>query len=126
MFAQVTLELLNGFGMTCKLFGLTLLMALPLGLVISLGVMSPFKPLAGFLKVVIWVVRGTPLLLQLLVIYYGPGIIGQNIWAPETAAGLSRPSLHSLSTIPVTLRKSTAAASSPYPSDSMKPVRYSA
>ncbi|MCF0146744.1 MAG: ABC transporter permease subunit, partial [Eubacterium sp.] len=80
MFAQVTLELLNGFGMTCKLFGLTLLMALPLGLVISLGVMSPFKPLAGFLKVVIWVVRGTPLLLQLLVIYYGPGIIGQNIW----------------------------------------------
>ena len=75
------MELLRGFATTCRLFALTLLMALPLGLIISLGVMSRIKPLSVVLKFIIWIIRGTPLLLQLLVIYYGPGIIGHNnIW----------------------------------------------
>ncbi len=81
MLGQVTVELLKGFGTTCRLFGLTLVMALPLGLLISLGVMGSFRPLSVVLKFIIWIIRGTPLLLQLLVIYYGPGIIGHaNVW----------------------------------------------
>ena len=80
MWEQVTIELLKGFGMTCRLFALTLIMALPLGLVISLGVMSRFRPLSILLRCIIWIIRGTPLLLQLLIMYYGPGIIGHNIW----------------------------------------------
>ncbi len=81
MFAEVTLSLLQGFGTTVKLFGLTLLLALPLGLLISLGTMSRFTALRSPLKFLIWIIRGTPLLLQLLIIYYGPGIIlNKNIW----------------------------------------------
>ncbi len=81
MLAEVTLSLLNGFLMTLKLFGMTLLIALPLGLLICFGAMSKWKVLSYPVNFIIWVVRGTPLLLQLLVFYYGPGIIfGTNIW----------------------------------------------
>ena len=67
--------------MTLKLFVLTLLFSLPLGLLISLGSMSRIAVLKYPLKFLIWIIRGTPLLLQLLVIYYGPGILLQkNIW----------------------------------------------
>lgn len=70
-----------GFLQTLKLFAVTLLGAIPLGLIISLGSMSSFKPLAGFVKTVIWVVRGTPLMIQLLIIYYFPGMMFNNpIW----------------------------------------------
>lgn len=75
MFLQVTLELLKGFRETVKIFGLTLVFALPLGLVLSFGSMSKFKPLSWLVKTVIWVVRGTPLMLQLIIVYYGPGLI---------------------------------------------------
>ena len=75
MFWQVTLSLLEGFGSTLKLFALTLLFALPLGLVVSFGSMSKFKPLAALTKIFVWIIRGTPLMLQLIVIYYGPGLI---------------------------------------------------
>lgn len=75
MFLQVTLELLKGFKETVKIFGLTLVFALPLGLVLSFGSMSKFKPLSWLVKTVIWVVRGTPLMLQLIIVYYGPGLI---------------------------------------------------
>lgn len=75
MFLQVTLELLKGFRETVKIFGLTLVFALPLGLVFSFGSMSKFKPLSWLVKTVIWVVRGTPLMLQLIIVYYGPGLI---------------------------------------------------
>ncbi len=80
MFATVTISLLRGFWGTLRLFSLTLVFALPLGLFISLGSMSRFAVIRLPLRFLIWVIRGTPLLLQLLVIYYGPGIIGNNIW----------------------------------------------
>ena len=74
-FLEVTLDLLGGFGMTVKLFALTLLFALPLGLIISFGSMSKFKPLKLITKAFVWVIRGTPLMLQRIVVYYGPGLI---------------------------------------------------
>lgn len=81
MFLTVTLSLLEGFWGTLKLFLLTLVFALPFGLLISLGAMSRARVLSVPLKFLIWVIRGTPLLLQLLIFYYGPGIIfGHNIW----------------------------------------------
>lgn len=79
MFVQVTLSLFEGFLTTLRIFILTLLFALPIGLIISFGSMSKFAPLKWFVKTVIWIIRGTPLMLQLIVIYYGPGLIGQ--WA---------------------------------------------
>lgn len=70
-----------GFLQTLKLFFVTLVGALPLGLVIAFGAMSKFKPLSCFTKVVIWIVRGTPLMIQLLIIYYFPGLVlGNPIW----------------------------------------------
>ncbi len=81
MIGTVTLSLAQGFLITLKLFTLTLLFSLPLGLFMALGVMSGFKIISYPLKLLIWVIRGTPLMLQLLVVYYGPGIFfGQNIW----------------------------------------------
>lgn len=75
MFLEVTLELLKGFWETLKIFGLTLAFSLPLGLVLSFGSMSKFKPLKLLVQFIVWVVRGTPLMLQLIVVYYGPGLI---------------------------------------------------
>lgn len=75
MFLSVTLDLLVGFWMTTKIFLLTLLFAIPLGLIIAFGSMSKFLPLRYLVKFVVWVIRGTPLMLQLIVIYYGPGLI---------------------------------------------------
>ena len=75
MFIQVTLELLKGFWETFKIFGLTLVFSLPLGLLVSFGTMSKFKPLKFLVQCLVWVVRGTPLMLQLIIVYYGPGLI---------------------------------------------------
>lgn len=70
-----------GFLQTLKLFALTLCGALPLGLVISLGSTCKFKPLKYLLRGIIWVVRGTPLMIQLLIIFYFPGLVlGNNVW----------------------------------------------
>lgn len=70
-----------GFLQTLKLFIITLLGALPLGLIISFGSMSKFKPLKYLVSTVVWVVRGTPLMIQLLIIYYFPGLIfHNNVW----------------------------------------------
>ena len=74
-FLNVTLDLLNGFGTTVKLFALTLVFSLPLGLVFSFCSMSKFKPLSALMKIFIWIIRGTPLMLQLIVVFYGPGLI---------------------------------------------------
>ena len=78
----IVLPALNaGFVQTLKLFIVTLLGALPLGLVIAFGAMSKFKPLSLFTKFVIWIIRGTPLMIQLLIIYYFPGLVlDNNIW----------------------------------------------
>ena len=75
MFLPVTLQLLAGFGESLKIFLLTLLFALPLGLVICFGSMSKFSPLRKLTRCFVWVIRGTPLMLQLMIIFYGPGLI---------------------------------------------------
>ncbi|MCQ2472206.1 MAG: amino acid ABC transporter permease [Clostridia bacterium] len=75
----VVLSALNeGFVQTLKLFIVTLLGALPLGLIISFGSMSKFKPLSSFVKTFVWIVRGSPLMIQLLIIFYMPGIVFHN------------------------------------------------
>ena len=78
----IVFDALNvGFIQTLKLFIITLVGALPLGLVISFGSMTKFKPLSAVVKTLVWVIRGTPLMLQLLVIYYLPGLVfHNNIW----------------------------------------------
>ena len=84
-FGEVTLKLLGGFLSTLEIFGLTLLFALPLGLIISFGSMSRFKPLKYVTKTFVWIIRGTPLMLQLIVIYYGPGLIVMAAKKAETS-----------------------------------------
>ena len=70
-----------GFLQTLKLFIVTLLGALPLGLLMSVGSTSKFTPLKAVIKFIIWIIRGTPLMIQLLVIYYFPGLVlGNTIW----------------------------------------------
>ena len=78
----IVLKALNtGFLVTLKLFFVTLLGAFPLGLIIAFGSMSKFKPLSVFSRFIVWIVRGTPLMIQLLIIYYCPGLIFHNpIW----------------------------------------------
>lgn len=76
LFMKVTLSLLEGLVTTVKIFGLTLLMALPLGLIISFGSMSKFKVIKYPIKTLIWIIRGTPLMLQLIVFGLGPGLLG--------------------------------------------------
>lgn len=78
----IVLPALNaGFVQTLKLFVVTLAGALPLGLIIAFGAMSKFKPLSLFTKLIIWIIRGTPLMIQLLIIYYFPGLVLKNpIW----------------------------------------------
>ena len=74
-FWNVTLSLLSGLKETCLIFALTLVLALPLGLVISLGSMSRFKPLAAVMKIFVWIVRGVPLMLQVIIVFYVPGFL---------------------------------------------------
>lgn len=72
----IVLKALNiGFLQTLKLFFVTLIGAFPLGLVIAFGSMSRFKPLSYFTKFIVWIIRGTPLMIQLLIIYYFPGLV---------------------------------------------------
>ena len=75
MFIPVTLELLKGFIQSVNIFLLTLLFALPLGGVVAMGSMSRFAPLRGLTRGFVWVIRGTPLMLQLILIFYGPGLM---------------------------------------------------
>lgn len=80
-FPIVVNALNGGFLQTLKLFFVTLIGAIPLGLIISFGSMSRFKPLSYFTKIVVWIIRGTPLMIQLLIIYFMPGLVGEyNIW----------------------------------------------
>ena len=80
-FPIVVRSLNAGFVQTLKLFFVTLVAAMPLGLVIAFGSMSRFKPLSALSRVVVWIVRGSPLMIQLLVIFYFPGmVLHNNIW----------------------------------------------
>ena len=75
MFVPVTTALLTGFWESLKVFVLTLVFSLPLGLVICFGSMSRFQPLKWLTRGFVWIIRGTPLMLQLIIIFYGPGLI---------------------------------------------------
>lgn len=75
MFTQVSLELLKGFWESLQVFGLTLLFSIPLGLVICFGSMSNWKPLQALTRGFVWIIRGSPLMLQLIIIFYGPGLM---------------------------------------------------
>ena len=81
MLQTVFHELTVGFGMTLELFALTLLGAIPLGLVVAFGSMTKIKPIKYLARLFVWVMRGTPLMLQLIIGDYGPGSSwGNNIW----------------------------------------------
>ncbi len=79
-------SLLNGFGVNCMLFAVTLVLAVPLGLIITLGTMAKFKPLKWVMKTFVWIIRGTPLMLQLFVALYAPGLFGHPMSSRMTAA----------------------------------------
>lgn len=74
-FGQITLQLLEGFGTTCLLFFITLALSIPLGLVVTFGSMSRFLPLRWLTRTFVWVIRGTPLMLQIFVVFYVPGLV---------------------------------------------------
>ncbi len=74
-FISVTLALLKGFGQTMNIFLLTLAFSIPLGLLVCFGTMSKFSPLRYVMKAIVWIIRGTPLMLQLIVVFYGPGLL---------------------------------------------------
>lgn len=81
MFWTVTLSLLAGMGQLLKLFFLTLLFSLPLGLLIAFALRSRCKPVSWLFNIIVWIIRGTPLMLQLIIIFYGPGKwFDNNVW----------------------------------------------
>ena len=84
-FLSVTLYLLEGFGATVKIFLITLLIAIPLGLLICFGSMAKFQPLRWLMRTLVWIIRGTPLMLQLIIVFYGPGLIGWKSFSIEMA-----------------------------------------
>ena len=85
-FVMVTLKLLEGFGVTCLIFLITLLCAVPLGLPIAFCSMSRFKPLRWLSRAFVWVIRGTPLMLQVIIVFYGPDLIGFSSSLPRLSA----------------------------------------
>lgn len=87
-FVQVSRILFEGFLENCYLFGATLLFALPLGLVISMGSMSKFKIIKYITKTFVWVIRGTPLMLQLFVVFYVPGLVFKTPMSSRMTAAL--------------------------------------
>lgn len=90
MIWTVTQSLLGGLATTFEIFILTLIFALPLGLLVAFGSMSRFRPLRCLVDVIVWVVRGTPLMLQLLIIFYGPGLwFHHNIWSGDEAGRIT-------------------------------------
>ena len=74
-FVRITLQLAKGFGSTLELFALTLLLAIPLGLFICFGSRSSNKLISALFRGLVWVIRGTPLMLQLIVVFFGPGLM---------------------------------------------------
>ena len=90
MFWTVTQSLLGGLATTFEIFILTLIFALPLGLVLAFGLLSRFRPLRSLVKVLVWIIRGTPLMLQLIIIFYGPGLwLGRTIWSGNEAGRIT-------------------------------------
>ena len=84
MFWTVTQALMSGLWTTFEIFILTLIFSLPLGLIFAFGLLSRFKPVKVVMNVFVWVIRGTPLMLQLIIIFYGPGWwLHQAIWSGD-------------------------------------------
>ncbi len=81
-------RLVDSFQLNVQLFFLTLLFSLPLGLVIALCAMSRFKPLAIVTKTFVWMIRGTPLMLQVIIIFFAPGLL--NFGAPWGSGASAR------------------------------------
>ncbi len=97
MFVEVTLSLFEGFGKTLLIFALTLVFSVPLGLLVCFGSMSKLGftvggkkicPVSIITKAFVWIIRGTPLMLQLIVIYYGPGLLFHTDLMPRFTAVL--------------------------------------
>jgi len=80
---DVTERLLQGFGLTCEIFAVTLVCSLPLGLLLSFCSMSKYRPVRYVSKTFVYIIRSTPLLLQVIIVYYGPGLI----WGASVFAG---------------------------------------
>ncbi|MEE1061182.1 MAG: amino acid ABC transporter permease [Ruminococcus sp.] len=80
-FFVVSQKLLEGFGQNCIIFAVTLLAALPLGMVVAMGSMSKFLPLKWLTKTFVWIIRGTPLMLQLFVVFYIPPLLSNGSFA---------------------------------------------
>lgn len=80
-------RLSESFLLNCELFVLTLLFSIPLGLLIAFGSMSRFRPLSRLVRIIVWMVRGTPLMLQLIIIFYGPGLLNMAFSWPSGASG---------------------------------------
>ncbi len=74
-FWETTKYLFEGFGANCFLFVITLVFAIPLGLIITFGSISKFRPVKWLTRTFVWIIRGTPLMLQLFVVFYVPGIL---------------------------------------------------
>ena len=85
---QMIVQLAGGMGTSIQIFMVTLVFSLPLGLVVAFGRMSKNKYLQAIVKVYISIMRGTPLMLQLMVVYFGPYYLfglkmgsGYRLWA---------------------------------------------
>ena len=89
MLWTVTQTLMNGLWTTFEIFILTLIFSLPIGLVLALGSISRFRLLRYIINIFVWIIRGTPLMLQLIIIFFGPGLwLGHNIWGGNEAGRL--------------------------------------
>ena len=111
-----------GFLQTLRLFAITLVGACPLGLAICFGSMSRIKPVSAFFKLLIWVVRGTPLMIQLLIIYFFPGLVLHNpIWGGGETGRFLAASVSFILNYACTFLKSTVVEFRAYRSDRKKP-----
>lgn len=88
MFLEVTIKLLKGFSLSLEIFFVTLLCSLPLGLLVMFGSRSRFRPLAWLTRTFVWIIRGTPLMLQIFIVFYGPGLLWEGTMLPRMTAVL--------------------------------------
>ncbi len=88
-FISVTTELLKGFAATCEIFFITLAAALPLGLLFAFFSLSGFRAVRAVMRTIVWVVRGTPLMLQIIAVYYGPALLFGAGMLPRMVAALA-------------------------------------
>lgn len=85
-FWEIIRQLAVGFGTSLLIFGVTLLASLPLGLVIAFGSMSKIPPIKWITKTFVWIIRGTPLMLQIMLIFYAPGLLFEAKALPRLVA----------------------------------------